>query len=167
MLHGQKLCMTKANSENCYWKVQFFLSHRAVNYACIVLIHRLNRAHTHVNTQANTHIVLVCCVSACVPKKKKPNVESQLHVLVCCCGYTLYFTRTHTNTHTHYTSATHIHTCTHATYTIKMIALANAVRRAAHVACSWWMSLKLWSRCDNSNTKTQQTHTCTPALPMR
>lgn len=109
--------MTKANSENCYWKVQFFLSHRAVNYACIVLIHRLNRAHTNTNTHTrythtNTHIVLVCCVSACVPKK-----EAKRGVSASCIGlllwlYALFHAHTRTliqlvqHTHSH---AHHIH----------------------------------------------------------
>lgn len=107
MLHGQRLCMTKANSENCYWKVQFFLSHRAVNYACIVLIHRLNRAHTNthtLHTHTNTHIVLVCCVSACVPKKR-----SQTWSLSFVYWFVAVVIRSisHTHTYTHTTSATH------------------------------------------------------------
>lgn len=99
MLHGQRLCMTKANSENCYWKVQFFLSHRAVNYACIVLIHRLNRAHTNTNTHTHKHAHCVSLLRVCMCAKKK---EAKRGVSASCIGLLLWlYALFHTHTRAH------------------------------------------------------------------
>lgn len=86
-------------------------------------------------TLTHAHCVSLLRVCMCAKKKKKKlhYVQSRRCVLVCCCGYTLYFTHTHNHSsHTH----THIHSHPHTeTHTIKMIALANAVRQHRTRCC--------------------------------
>lgn len=120
----------------------------------------LTQAKSCTHTQKHAHCVSLLRVCMCAKKKKETALCA---VSALCIGLLLWlYALFHTHaqpliTHTH----SHPHTETH---TIKMIALANAVRQhgtrcCCLPACSWWMSLKLWSRCDNSNTKTQHTHT--------